>query len=123
MQTHKRIPIIKSHFFAREKLVPEKFGLFLQHLDESREPVVRFPINIDVDAVVRESEKPLVDSASWGYVHNRAGEEKLTFGIFKKCTPLVVNYLDAEDVEASGFTVESNPISMRWFRLTSTPPA
>ena len=34
-----------------------------------------------------------------------------------------VNYLDAEDVEASGFAVDSNPISMRWFRLTSTPPA
>ena len=36
---------------------------------------------------------------------------------------LAVNYLAAEDVEASGFVVDSNPISMRWFRLTSTPPA
>ena len=34
-----------------------------------------------------------------------------------------VNYLDVEDVEASGFAVNSKPISMRWFRLTSTPPA
>ena len=53
----------------------------------------------------------------------RKRKEKKLDKVKATVTKRPVNYLDAKDVEASGFAVNSKPISMRWFRLTSTPPA